>query len=78
MILMKYVVVVVLGARNYSACYCGAFAKMILQQLAPQLNICAFAENIGPLFLSENDKQTIIKKINESTANQYPVDSFIP
>lgn len=65
------------GRETVARVIAGAFAKMILQQLAPQLNICAFAESIGPLTLSENDKQIIFKKINESSANQYPVDSFI-
>lgn len=65
------------GRETVARVIAGAFAKMILKQLAPKLKICAFAESIGPLTLSAQDKKQVLNKIKVSDLEKYPVDQFV-
>lgn len=51
----------------------GAVAKMLLRELAPQMQILGFSTQIGPLQLSQAEKE---KFLSQANGKNYPQDHF--
>ncbi|MCB0356289.1 MAG: chorismate synthase, partial [Bdellovibrionales bacterium] len=61
------------GRETIARVMAGAVAQMVLQQVAPSLEIFAFAQSIGPLFLTPEDRKILLQ---QSSPKQLYIDTF--